>query len=295
MIKVLALGLALPLVACVVGSGGMLPPTGGGDDMTGDDGSGTTPPSGLSGHITTSTTWTGTEAIAAAVTIDPGVTVTVMAGTTISVQASGSISVAGTLDIEGASGSMVTIKPASGTSFGGIDVPMGGVLTMKYATVTGTEVSTSTSGTMTISDSHLSNSPGDLIIMGGGTVTLMYSQLGVEAPASDTTHCNMHFGGAGNVIKVSHTNITNTPATNPTAPTFGVMFYAGQAADFTYDNWVSNSTNVDPDPGVSGDFSNGYFTGTVPSGVGLTVNTPAAARLVACNGTNDAMCAGVHP
>jgi hypothetical protein len=73
------------------------------------------------------------------------------------------------------------------------------------------------------------------------------------------------------------------------------MFYAGQAADFTYDNWVSNSTNVEPQPGVSGDFSNSYFTGTVPSGVGLTVNTPAAARLAVCNGANDAMCAGVHP
>jgi hypothetical protein len=294
MMKALAVVLALPLVACVVGSGGMLPPTGGGDDMTGDDGSGTTM-NGLSGHITTNTTWTGTEAIAGAVTIDPGVTVTVMAGTTITVSASASITVSGTLDIEGASGSEVTIGPATGTSFGGIDIEMGGVLTMKYTTVTGAEVATSTSGTTTISDSHLSNSPGDLIIMGGGTVTLMYSQLGVEAPASDTTHCNMHFGGTGNVIKVSHTNITNTPATNPSAPTFGVMFYDGQAADFTYDNWVSNSTNVDPQPGVNGDFSNGYFTGTVPSGVGLTVNTPAAARLAACNGTNDAMCAGVHP
>ena len=294
MMKALALVLALPLVACVVGSGGVAP-TGGDDTTGGDDGSGTTPTSGLSGHITTNTTLSGMEAVSASVTIDPGVTVTVMAGTTITVAASASITVSGTLDIEGASGSAVTIGPATGTAFGGIDVEMGGVLTMKYATVTGAEVATSTSGTTTISDSHLSNSPGDLIIMSGGTVTLMYSQLGVEAPASDTTHCNMHFGGAADVIKVTHTNITNTPATNPTAPTFGIMFYGGQAADFTYDNWVMNSTNVDPQPGVSGDFSNSYFTGTVPSGVGLTVNTPAAARLVACNGTNDAMCAGVHP
>ena len=292
MMKVLSLVLALPLVACVVGSGGMLPPAGG-DDMTGDDGSGTMM-NGTAGHITTNTTWTGTQAIAAAVTIDPGVTVTVTAGTAITVAPSASITISGTLDIEGTKASAVTIGPSTGTSFGGIDISSGGTLTMKFTTVTGTEVSTSTSGTTMISDSHLSNSPGDLIIMGGGTVTLMYSQLGVEAPASDTTHCNMHFGGTGNVIKVSHTNITNTPATNPSAPTFGVMFYAGQAADFTYDNWVMNSTNVDPQPGVNGDFSNSYFTGTVPSGVGLTVGTPAAARLATCNGTNDAMCAGVH-
>jgi hypothetical protein len=296
MMKVLVLALALPLVGCVVGSAGTAP--GGGDDMTGSDGSGSgsgTMMTGLSGHITTNTTWTGTEAISGAVTIDPGVTVTVMAGTTINVAASASITVSGTLDIEGKSGSGVTIGPASGTGFGGIDIPSGGVLTMKYTTVTGAEVATSTSGTTTISDSHLSNSPGDLIIMGGGTVTLMYSQLGVEAPASDTTHCNMHFNAGSDVIKVSHTNVTNTPATNPSAPTFGIMFYGGQAADFTYDNWVLNSTNVDPQPGVSGDFSNSYFTGTVPSGVGLTVNTPAAARLAVCNGANDATCAGVHP
>ena len=56
--------------------------------------------------------------------------------------------------------------------------------------------------------------------------------------------------------------------------------------------WSTSSPNVDP--GVSGDFSNIYFTGTAPSGVGLTVNNPAAARLAVCNGTNDAMCAGVH-
>jgi len=113
-------------------------------------------------------------------------------------------------------------------------------------------------------------------------------------PGSDTTHCNMHFN-AGSTIKVSHTNITNTPATNPSAPTFGIMFYGGQNADFTYDNWVSNSTNVDPQPGVTGDFSNDYFTGTVPSGAGLIVGTPMAARLAVCNGTNDAVCAGFHP
>lgn len=294
MIKALALVLALPLAACVVGSG----TTPGGDDGTGDDGSGGgsgTMMTGLSGHITTNTTLMGTQTITGSVTIDPGVTVTVMAGTAITVQPSAAITVSGTLDLEGASGSEVTIGPSGGAAFGGIDIPSGGVLTMKYTTVTGAEVATSTSGTTTISDSHLSNSPGDLIIMGGGSVTLTYSQLGVEAPASDTTHCNMHFNAGGNVIKVSHTNITNTPSTNPSAPTFGIMFYGGQAADFTYDNWVSNSTNVEPQPGVSGDFSNSYFTGTAPSGVGMTVNTPAAARLAACDGTNDAMCAGVHP
>ena len=291
MMKVLSLALALPLVACVVGSAGMPPATGGDDDMTG---SGSGSATGMSGHITTDTTWTGTEAIASSVTIDPGVTVTVMGGTTITVAPTASITVSGTLDIEGASGSGVTIGPATGVRFAGINIPTGGVLTMKYTTMTGGEVATSDTGKTTISDSHLSNSPGDLIIMGGGSITLTYSQLGVEAPASDTTHCNMHFGAAS-TIKVSHTNITNTPATNPSAPTVGIMFYGGQTADFTYDNWVSNSANVDPQPGVSGDFSNSYFTGTAPSGAGLIVGTPMAARLAVCNGTNAATCAGMHP
>ncbi len=172
---------------------------------------------------------------------------------------------------------------------------MGGVLTMKYTTMTGGELTTSGTGAATLTDSHLSNSPGDLLIMNGGTVTMEYSQLGVETPAADTTHCNMHFAGTGNVIKVSHSNVVNTPATNPSAPTYGIMFYSGQTANFTYDNWISNSTNVDTQPGISGDFSEGYFTGTAPSGVGVTLTNAATAPLAACTGTNDTVCAGPHP
>ena len=297
MMKAFALVLTLPLVACVVGAG--TTPAGGDDTTTGDDGSGTPGPgsgTGISGHVTTDTTWTGMEMISGSVTIDPGVTVTAMGGTTISIDTSATLTISGTLNLQGATGNGITISPAgTATAFGGIAIPMGGALTMSYTTVTGAEVTTSGTGVTMISDSHLSNSPGDLLIMNGGTVTMMYSQLGVEAPASDTTHCNMHFGGTtGNVIKVSHTNVVNTPATNPSAPTYGVMFYNGQGADFTYDNWVSNSTNVDPTPGVTGDFSYGFFTGTGPSGNGLTMTNLAPARLDTCNGTNDAMCAGPH-
>ena len=299
MMKAFALLLSLPLVACTVGSGAMNP-GGGGGTMGDDDGSGSgnpMPTSGISGHITANATWMGAEAITDAVTIDPGVTVTVMPGTSISVDTSATITISGTLDIEGTTGTGngVTIAATGAAFFGGISIPAGGMLTMKYTTLTGAEVTTSGTGITTISDSHLSNSPGDLLIMNGGNVTVMYSQLGVEAPAIDSTHCNMHFAGAGNVIKVSHTSVTNTPATNPSAPTYGIMFYSGQGADFTYDNWVSNSNNIEPDPGVNGDFSFGYFTGTVASVTGLTMNSLAVARLAVCDGNNDAMCAGPHP
>jgi hypothetical protein len=294
MMKALAAVLALPLFGCVVGSSGTAPSGGGGDDTGGSgDGSGSGTMTGTAGHITTNATWTGTQAISASITIDPGVTVTVTAGTAITVDPNASITISGTLDIEGATGSLVTIAPSSGSSFSGISTEDGGTLTMKYTTVTGTEVETSGTGKTMISDSQLSHSPGDLLIMSGGTVTFMYSQLGSET--ADTTHCNMHFNAGGNTIKVSHSNIVNNPATNPSAPTYGIMFYGGQAADFTYDNWVSNSTNVDADPGVNGDFSFSYFTGTKPSGVGLTVASPAAARIAVCTGTNDATCAGPHP
>jgi hypothetical protein len=72
------------------------------------------------------------------------------------------------------------------------------------------------------------------------------------------------------------------------------MFYGGMNADFKLNNWFANTVDVDitETSPVTGDFSNGWFDKGVPSGAGITVNEPAAARLPACDGTNDATCAG---
>jgi hypothetical protein len=100
----------------------------------------------------------------------------------------------------------------------------------------------------------------------------------------------MHFGGTTpNTIHVSHSNVRSVA--------YGVMFYAGTGANFTYDNWMNNTTNVDPTPGtVTGDFTMSYFQGAAPNVAGITVTTPALASAnVACTGANDTVCAGPRP
>ena len=47
-----------------------------------------------------------------------------------------------------------------------------------------------------------------------------------------------------------------------------------------------------PTSTVSGTFSNGWFEKTAPTGAGITAANLSATRLAACNGTNDATCAG---
>lgn len=282
--KALSLVLSLPLVACVVGPGGMNP-TGTGDD--GDDqgsnmntGSG----SGTSGHVTTDTTWTGTHMIDQPIVIDPGVTVIAAAGGAIVFTATGSLAVAGTLDVQGAKGNTVKLQPDTGiANFTAIEVT--GTLKMKYAEMTGGWISMESTSTTTITDSTFSHASHDLLVMNGGMLSLMYSQVGVDVLANDTTHCDLHFGGTAPKIIASHSNFNTSQ--------YGVMFYAGLDADFTYDNWMNNTLNVDPVAGqVTGDFSNSYFMGVAPTTTGLTVNNMSTTALVACDGTNDATCAG---
>jgi hypothetical protein len=283
--KALSLILSLPLVACVVGPGGSAPVTGGDDDGSDmNTGSGSNTGSGTSGHITADATWTGTHMIDSSVTIDPGVTVTAAAGGSITFTAAGNLTVAGTLSVEGTKGSTVSLVPDVGlANFNPINVS--GTLKMTYAEMNGGWLSLSSTATTTITDSTFSHATHDLVVMDGGTISFMYSQVGVEAPSTDTTHCDLHFGGTAPVIKASHSTFSTS--------TYGVMFYAGNNADFTYDNWMGNQTNVDPTPGqVTGDFSYSFFDGAAPTITGLTATNMSATRLVACDGTNDAMCAG---
>jgi hypothetical protein len=123
-------------------------------------------------------------------------------------------------------------------------------------------------------------------MMSGGTVDMSYSWIGVDTGETDTTHCDMHFGGSGNVITVTHTNVSSS--------SYGIMFYGGMNADFKYDNWFTNTTDVDTTTSspVTGDFSSGWFEKGAPSGTGITASTPAGARLPACTGTNNDTCAG---
>ena len=242
---------------------------------------------GISGTISANATWMGDVLISGNTTIAPGVTVTIAAGSHLKIKDGSLINVQGILDAQGTSAGKITFDPVT-TSYGGISVPAGGELRLSYTTLTTGNISIS-GGTANIIDSRMSHASGDYLIMSGGTIVVKYSAIGVESPATDTTHCDMHFGGTGNVITFVHSNVSSSA--------YGLMFYGGMAAKFTYDNWFNNTTDVDTQIAtpVSGDFSNGWFQGPTPTGAGLTTTPLAPARLTACDGTNDTICAGPRP
>jgi hypothetical protein len=281
----LALLLVAPLTACVVGPDGD-GSGGGGEGGGGGGGGGGGEGNGITGSISESTTWSGNVLIGGIATIDPGVTVTVAAGATITFKSVGQLIVGGVLDVQGTAASKVTIEAETPQGFQGITVSPGGELTYAFVEQTGGGIYTSGTAKATIVDTRMSRVSGDFLMMNGGTLDVSYSAVGVEPGETDTTHCNLHFGGSGNVIKVTHSNISSS--------SYGLMFYGGMAADFTYDNWFDNTVDVDTTQTspVTGNFSNGWFQKGAPSGTGITAESPAAARLPACDGTNDAICAG---
>jgi hypothetical protein len=273
-----ALLLALLLPACVVGSDGQSPP---GDDDDPGPGPGPTEP-GISGNISADTTWDGVVVFSGATTIDPGVTVTVNAGATLNFGAASNLAVKGSLLVNGTAAAPVNIGPNPDAAqpssfFGGFNVS--GTLTMTYGVQRGGSIVTVAGGTATITDTKMFGATGDFLIMNGGTMNVTYSQIGADVGTTDTTHCNLHFGGSGNMITVTNSNIVGTP--------FGLMFYGGQLANFQNNNWdeeaaVAAADWIDSQPGVSGDFSGGFFSAGVPTakaGATFTINNPSPTRL----------------
>jgi hypothetical protein len=255
-----------------MGGGGGDDTMGSGSNMgSGSGGGGTV--TDVSGKITTDTTWFDTINVKAATTIAAGVTVTVMPGTTINVSGGVIIRLEGSLDIQGTSASKVTLQALPGGFWGGFSIPAGGQLTMDYGVQTGGGIHI-TGGKATIADSRMAHVSGDLLTMNGGTVDMQYSAIGFEPGTPDTTHCDMHVQSPGNIIKVTHSNISTS--------SYGIMFYGGTGADFRYDNWFSNAIDVHTQAATpaSGDFSFGWFEkGTGPTGNGITANSLASARV----------------
>jgi hypothetical protein len=223
----------------------------------------------VSGNIAANTTWSDTVNITGTTTIKPGVVVTVMPCTNMNGAATSGLLVQGTLDIQGTNIAPVLYQDLGGY---GIHLPPGGVLTTHYYVQVGSGIHL-TGGSATLIDTRMSHSDHDFLTMGGGTVDVEYSAIGVEPGEGDTTHCDMHFGAGGNVIKVTHSNLSTS--------VYGIMFYSGQGADFTYNNWFSNTVDIALQTGspVSGDFSFSWFAKGVPNKPGVTVNNPASARL----------------
>jgi hypothetical protein len=131
--------------------------------------------------------------------------------------------------------------------------------------------------TVTLRDTKLYKVSGDFLIMNGGSLDVEYSQIGPSPGELDTTHCQLHFNAATS-IKVTHSIISGAP--------YNLMFYGGQLADFKSNNWLvggaTGGTDVATQPGVTGDFSLGYFERGAPiagAGATITANNLAAAPL----------------
>lgn len=270
--KLLALGLSLPLVACVIGSGTET----GGPGSGGSNGSDLGPGPGPGGdHIAADTTWTGTMNVTATATVDAGVKLTIAPGTTVKFGSSGALVVKGTLDIPGTKAQVVNLVPAvTGDHFIGIAVSAGGTVTMSYAVQTGGAI-TVDGGSLKVTDTRMSHASHDLLVVNDGKVDVSYSSIGMDPDGgADTTHCDMHFGGSGSTIKVTHSNISTSA--------YGLMLYGGNNVDLTLNNWSNNPIQIETQPGVSADISGGFFDKGAPSaggGATLTYNNPAANRL----------------
>jgi hypothetical protein len=228
----------------------------------------------VSGHITANTTWKDTIHVIDSVIIDRGVTVTVAPGTVVNVDVTlrGAITVSGVLAIGGTKQDKVTFQSAAaGTYWLDIAVPPGGVLTASYLVQTGGGLTITGSGKATLVDTQMSHVRGDFLTMSGGTLEMTYSAIGIEV-GRDTIHCDMHVGN-GPTIRATHSNLT--------ASSFGIMFYGGVNADFTYNNWFGNANDVvtTPTSPVTGDFSYSYFKKGNPTNAGITATNMATARI----------------
>jgi hypothetical protein len=239
------------------------------------------------------------------ITVAQGVTLTISPDTVVNVAEGVGINVLGTLTAVGSAGHPIKILPASGSMHFGAsesgvivgDGTIAATLTYSYVEQFGAGILVQNASTATISDTYMAQAAGDFLVAGpttstGATITAKYVSIGTYGLTgmTDTTHCDTHFND-GNLTLV-HSNTSTS--------SYGTMFYGGQNAKFMYDNWMnelSGSTNVSLDPGVSGDFSYGYFEGTqLPASLpaGITATNLSTTMLVACDGTNDTTCAGVH-
>jgi hypothetical protein len=257
----------------------MADPAGGGDDGTGtgtggnssiDPGPGTGPVTEASGHITSNTTWSDRIHVASTITVDPNVTLTIAAGTTVNLETNGGIAVSGTLALQGTSTSKVVLRAATaGGYWSTISVPSHGTVTASYLVQVG-GVLAITGGSVTLVDSHMALARGDLLTMDGGTLDMSYSQIGLELGQQDTSHCDLHVSNAP-TVKITRSNMSTS--------SYGIMFYGGTNATFTYTNWFGNGVDVDAKPQVSGDFSHSYFAKGAPTGGGITATDVQTTRV----------------
>ena len=226
----------------------------------------------INADITVDTTLSGLIKIDKSIAITAGATVTVMPYSRIQIASAANIQIDGTLTVNGTKAGPVHIEPFVGQAYWGsyqLDTTTG-TLNLNYVIQTGGGISMS-NGHVTARDSQFSHVTHDLLVVSGGTVDVQYSWIGVAEGQADTTHCDMHIEGGTPTVKVSHSNISTSA--------YGVMFYAGTNVDFTYNNWFSNSLDMDRHPPATGDVSHGWFKAGTPALTGVTANNMATGQI----------------
>jgi hypothetical protein len=308
----LALTFATTLLAgaCTVGAAGGGP--GPGDDSAGDD----APATGqVSGAITSDTTWSGTIEIVGDVTVNSGATLTIEPGTMLTADDGRKLDVAGTLDAIGTDADHISIL-AAGTTWAGIVVESGGAAHVAYAdgqdvatllychagatlcqlehvnftsmgqaiVAEGTAsleashvgqmanggVAVTGSGNLHVVDSTIIASSGDLVVGNGGTLLVEYSEIGDTQGAYD--HCDFHVGSASS-LTITHSNIING--------VYGIMLGGTTGAQITYNNWMGNTTDLDPiGSNATVNMQHNYWqNGTPTPGSGYDLTNPEAAQI----------------
>jgi hypothetical protein len=223
--------------------------------------------------VTTNTTWSGLIRVHAAINVVAGVTLDVEAGSVIQFDGSAGIAVAGTVNVNGAKGNVVTVQPAPAGHFWRSWGLSSGTLNMTYVQSKGGGFSISGTGTLKARDSEFSNTNGDLLVASGGTIDMQYSWLGEPEGTTDTTHCDMHFEGSAPLnLTISHSNVSTS--------SYGIMLYAGNV-DLTYNNWFGNSFDIDRQATGMGNLSNSYFKKGNPAASASLTQSNMATSMVA--------------
>lgn len=88
-------------------------------------------------------------------------------------------------------------------------------------------------GDLTVRDSYVLTSTGDLIVQQGGTLLVEYSEIGDTQGSYD--HCDLHISSASS-LTITKTNIINGVV--------GMMIGGTTGASITGNNWMGNDTDI---------------------------------------------------
>jgi hypothetical protein len=122
-------------------------------------------------------------------------------------------------------------------------------------------------GDLTVRDSYVLTSTGDIIVQNGGTLLIEYSEIGDAQGTYD--HCNLHISSAAS-LTITHTNIING--------VYGMMLGGTTGAVMTYNNWSGNDfdiSEVGDNTAVDARYS--YWASGAPAlGAAYDVSSPSA-------------------